>query len=87
MFRPQSGLERMEAVSRQNPKRRRKRACSRKVSLHRRHCFRARVTNCWPERPQDTILAGTELDLVVNAVGTTPLGRIGGADRPAEGEK
>ena len=74
-------------VSRQKSKRRRKGACSRKVSLHRRHCFRARVTNCWSERPQDTILAGTELDFVVNVVGTTPLGRIGGADRPAEGKK
>ena len=56
--------------------------------LHRRHLFScARYQRLVCERPQDTILAGTELDFLVNVVGTTPLGRIGGADRPAEGKK
>ncbi len=50
--------------------------------------FRVRDTSCWSVSAHKTpILVGTELDFVANVAGTTPHGRIGGANRPVEGKK
>jgi hypothetical protein len=51
-------------------------------------CFCARDTSGWSVSAHKIqFLLGLKLDFLVNVVGTTPLGRIGGADRPAEGKK